>query len=38
MMPFIEEGAVGLMRESLTAAGKLTLQGEQIGDSIGRYK
>jgi len=35
---FLEQGAVGRLRESLGAAGKLTLQEEQIGDSIGRYK
>jgi len=35
---FLEQGAAGLLRESLGAAGKLTLQEEQIGESIGRYK
>ncbi len=35
---FLEQGAAGLLRESLAAAGKLTLQKEQIGDTIGRYK
>src|SRR6185369_10732523 len=35
---FLEQGAAGLLRESLTATGKLTLQEEQIGDNIGRYK
>jgi len=35
---FLEEGAAGLLRESLGAAGRLTSQEEQIGDSVGRYK
>jgi WD40 repeat protein len=35
---FLEQGVAGVLRESLGAAGKLTLQEEQIGDSIGRYK
>jgi WD40 repeat protein len=35
---FLEEGAAGLLRESLEAAGKLTLQEEQIGDCVGRYR
>ncbi len=35
---FLEQGAAGFLRESLSAAGKLTLQEEQMGDSIGRYK
>ncbi len=35
---FLEQGAAGVLRESLGAAGKLTLQEEQIGDFIGRYK
>ncbi len=35
---FLEEGAAGLLRGSLEAAGKLTLQEEQIGDCVGRYR
>ena len=35
---FLEQGAAGLLRETLATAGRLTLQEEQIGDSIGRYK
>ena len=35
---FLEHGAGGLLRESLAVAGKLTLQEEQLGSSIGRYK
>src|SRR5512140_1516862 len=34
---FLEQG-VEPLRQSLEAAGKLTLHEEQIGDSIGRYK
>ncbi|HOW66476.1 MAG TPA: protein kinase [Candidatus Paceibacterota bacterium] len=34
----LEQGPAVLLRESLAAAGKLTLQDEQIGDSIGRYR
>ena len=35
---FLEKGAAGVLRDSLAAEGKLTLQEEQIGDSIGCYK
>ena len=35
---FLEQGAAGVLRESMGAAGRLTLQEEQIGDSIGRYE
>src|SRR5512140_3753748 len=35
---FLEQGVAGVLRDSLGAAGKLTLQEEEIGDSIGRYK
>ena len=35
---FLEQGVAEPLRQSLEAAGKLTLQEEQIGDSIGRYK
>lgn len=35
---FLEQGAAGILRESLGTAGKLTLPEEQIGDLIGRYK
>ncbi len=35
---FLEQGVAEPLRESLTSAGKLTLQEEQIGDNIGRYK
>lgn len=34
----LEKGTVRILRESLEAAGKLTLHEEQIGDSIGRYR
>ena len=34
----LEQGTARLLRESLEAAGKLTLHEEQIGDSIGRYR
>ena len=35
---FLELGAAGMLRESMEVAGKLTVQDEKIGDSIGRYK
>ncbi|HEY5911612.1 MAG TPA: protein kinase [Verrucomicrobiae bacterium] len=35
---FLEQGAAGVLRESMAAAGKLTPQEEQPGDCIGRYK
>jgi len=35
---FLEQGAAGLLRDSLATAGRLTLPEEQIGESIGRYK
>ena len=35
---FLEHGAAGLLRESMEAAGTLSLHEEQIGDFIGRYK
>ena len=35
---FLEQGVAEPLRHSMEAAGKLTLQEEQIGDSIGRYK
>ncbi len=31
-MTFLDQGAAGLLRESLTVAGRLTLQEEQIGE------
>ncbi|MGA2656498.1 MAG: protein kinase [Verrucomicrobiota bacterium] len=34
----LQHGAVERLRESLEVAGKLTLQEEQIGEFIGRYK
>ena len=35
---FLEQGVAEPLRHSMEVAGKLTLQEEQIGDSIGRYK
>lgn len=35
---FLEQGAAGHLRQSLASEGRLTLQEEQIGDLIGRYK
>ena len=35
---FLEQGVAEPLRQSMEAAGKLTLHEEQIGDSIGRYK
>ena len=35
---FLEHGAVGLLRESMEAAGSFSIGEERIGNSIGRYK
>jgi hypothetical protein len=35
---FLEQGAAGLLRESMKVAGTLTRGEERIGDFIGRYK
>ena len=35
---FLEQGAAGLLRETMEAEGTLTMAEERIGDSIGRYK
>jgi len=35
---FLEQGAAERLRDSLDAAGKLTIQEERVGDFIGRYK
>ncbi|MCI0539326.1 MAG: hypothetical protein L0Z50_29310 [Verrucomicrobiales bacterium] len=35
---FWEHGAAGLLRESMAAAGTLTIGEERIGEFIGRYK
>jgi WD40 repeat protein/serine/threonine protein kinase len=35
---FLQKGPAELLRESLGAAGKLTIQQEQIGDYVGRYR
>jgi WD40 repeat protein len=34
----LDKGTVRILRESLEAAGKLTVHEEEIGDSIGRYR
>lgn len=35
---FLEHGVGGALRESMEVAGRLSLQEEQLGSSIGRYK
>ena len=35
---FLEQGVAEPLRQSMEAAGKLTLHEEQIGDCVGRYK
>ncbi|MBM3832589.1 MAG: hypothetical protein FJ403_04830 [Verrucomicrobia bacterium] len=35
---FLDQGAAGLLRESMEAEGRLTIAEERIGDFIGRYK